>query len=92
MKKYDDSDVNEFLLRQGDNYLPDEIIDNGLLVESYSDIENINCEDDRITGTCLMECRDEGEGMDIDYKAHFFIELDEEGGVENIEFTKLKIK
>ncbi len=92
MKKYDDGDVYEFLLREGDNYLPDEIIDGGLLVESYADIEDINYEDCRITGSCLIECRDEGEGMDIEFKAHFLIELDEDDDVDNIEFTNLRVK
>lgn len=33
---YQDYEVHKLLLKNGDNYLPDEIIDGGLRVENYS--------------------------------------------------------
>lgn len=88
---YQDYEVHDMLLKKGDDYLPDEIIDGGLRVENYSDEDITTNTPNLIEGTCEIECHHDNEDEDISFNCDFQIELDDDGEVTNIEFSNLDV-
>lgn len=90
MKEYDDGEVYLLLVKNGLEYLPSEIIERGLQVDDFADIENIECEGNEITGHCLIECT--RDGLSANYNSDFVMQLDDTGEVTSVEFLELNIE
>lgn len=76
---YSDADVYDVLTRNGNDYLPDEVIDGGFIVDEFANIDISDINGDVVTGTCSINCHQEEkneEDVDVSFNAEFEVNMD----------------